>query len=319
MARWTESPDQGVSMMKLPGPVALLDGSMGQELINRGKGGDSLLWAADALFNAPDTVREIHEDYIRAGADIITTNSYSTIRNKFEPAGLIDRFAEMNILAGQLAVQARENAGGNVLIAGSLPPQRGSYNPELVGSFDEIEPLYREQAELLEPFVDLFLCETMSTAEEARAAATGAASTGKPVWVSWTLEDEGPPLLRSGESIAVAYALLEGLPISAFLVNCSTPEAISQALPGLVALSSIPVGAYANGFVPVSSSWVYKGNEDLPPARTDMGPEAYAVHAKQWINSGATIIGGCCEVGPRHIERLFELVGTISVDGEDGC
>ena len=97
--------------MKLPGPVTLLDGSMGQELINRGAGGNGLLWAAEALFHSPETVQEIHEDYISAGADIICTNSYSTIRNKFEPAGLMHRFNEMNRLAGELAVAARNRSG----------------------------------------------------------------------------------------------------------------------------------------------------------------------------------------------------------------
>ena len=147
---------------------------MGQELINRGAGGSSVLWAAQALFEWPGTVLDIHEDYIRAGADIITTNSYSTIRDKFEAAGVMDRFREMNQLAGQLAVEARARCERPVLIAGSLPPQHGSYRPDLVGEFDEIEPLYREQADLLAPYVDFFLCETMSTAAEARAAAVAA-------------------------------------------------------------------------------------------------------------------------------------------------
>ena len=105
---------------------------MGQELINRGKGGNGVLWAAEALFESPATVRDIHEDYIRAGADIITTNSYSTIRHKFAEAGLMDRFREMNQLAGQLAVEARARCERPVLIAGSLPPQHGSYRPDLV-------------------------------------------------------------------------------------------------------------------------------------------------------------------------------------------
>ena len=286
----------------------LLDGSMGQELINRGAGGNGLLWAAEALFDSPQTVRDIHEDYIRAGADIICTNSYSTIRNKFAPAGLMDRFDEMNRLAGELAVQAREQAGRQVQIAGSLPPQRGSYRPDLVGSFDEIEPLYREQAELLAPYVDFFLCETMSTATEAAAAATGASAMGKPVWVSWTLMGGGRALLRSGETIEQAFTELEGLGVSAFLVNCSAPEAITAAVPVLRTMTDLPVGAYANGFTPIPHKWDYQSDADLPPARTDMGPDAYAVHAAKWIDAGAGIIGGCCEVGPRHIARLRELI-----------
>ena len=289
-----------------------MDGSMGQELINRGAGDNGLLWSAGALFESPGTVREIHEDYIRAGADIITTNSYSTIRNKFEAAGLMDRFREMNQLAGQLAVEARARCARPVLIAGSLPPQRGSYRPDRVGAFDEIEPLYREQAGLLAPYVDFFICETMSTAGEARAAAVGALATGKPVWVSWTLEDtfadEDCPLLRSGERIDRAFAELDGLGVSALLVNCSMPEAITQAIPALVSLGEFPVGAYANAFTPIPGDWEYEGDRTLPPARTDLGPEAYAVHAARWIDAGARIIGGCCEVGPAHIKALDQLI-----------
>ena len=301
--------------VSLPRRITLLDGSMGQELIHRGAGGNSLLWAAEALFKSPGTVRDIHQDYIRAGADIITTNSYSTIRHKFEAAGLMDRFVEMNQLAGQLAVEARAHCERPVLIAGSLPPQRGSYRPDRVGAFIDIEPLYREQADLLAPYVDFFICETMSTAGEARAAAVGALATGKPVWVSWTLEDtckeRATPLLRSGERIKQAFRQLEDLAVSAFLVNCSMPEAITPAIPALASLSDFPVGAYANAFTPIPEKWDYQGNQTLPPARTDLGPRAYAAHAARWIDAGARIIGGCCEVGPAHIKALNQLIASF--------
>lgn len=96
----------------------------------------------------PDVVRQIHLDYITAGADIITTNTYGVIRSDLEKAGIADRFAELNTLACELAEHAREIAQHDVLIAGSLPPLHGSYRPDLVGANAEIEPLYREQAVL---------------------------------------------------------------------------------------------------------------------------------------------------------------------------
>lgn len=290
----------------------LLDGSMGQELINRGAGHHDLLWAAGALLYQPETVRQVHEDYIRAGADVITVNSFSTIRNKFEPAGLMHRFADMNRLAGRLAVEARDAAERQVWIAGSLPPQRGSYRPDLVGAFSEIEPLYREQVDLLAPYVDLFLCETMSTAEEARAAATAAAGSGKPVWVSWTLEDaprgDGHMHLRSGEPVAEAVDAIRGVDVAAMLFNCSPPEVMALALEELSALTDLPCGAYANAFRPVPERWDYRGDDSLPPVRTDLGPEVYAGFAAKWISLGARIVGGCCEVGPAHIARLRRLI-----------
>jgi S-methylmethionine-dependent homocysteine/selenocysteine methylase len=293
-----------------PGPgVVLLDGSMGQELIHRGAGGHGLLWAAEALLESPDTVLAIHRDYIAAGADLITTNSYSAIRNKFEPAGLVQRLEEMNRLAGHLARQAREQAGSDVLIAGSLPPQRGSYRPDLVAEAAQLTRLYREQASFLVDYVDLFLCETMSSIVEAEHAARAALETGKPVWVSFTLQDEPTNRLRSGESLGEAVARIAALGVSALLVNCSPPESVSHAVPELVRQSPLPVGAYANGFSPIPERWDYRGDQTLPPSRADLGPAAYADFARRWISEGAVIVGGCCEIGPRHISRLRQLIG----------
>jgi len=293
---------------RLPPGLILLDGGMGQELINRGVSGQGVLWSAKALFDNPPAVQAVHEDYIRAGADVITTNSYACIRNNFAPLGLLDRLGEMNRLAAMLARQARDKAGKNVLIAGSMGPQNGSYRPDLVGSYDETEALYREQAGFLEPFVDLFICETMSCIREARAAATAALSTGKPVWLSWSIEDSGEARLRSGESVLEAWKDIDGMGVSAVLLNCSPPESIGKVLPELAALSNIPVGAYANAFTPIPEKWDFHGETSIPPSRTDVTPQAYAEHAASWLKSGARIIGGCCEVGPSHIECLHKTL-----------
>ena len=172
--------------------VLLLDGGMGRELRNRGVEILDTIWSANALLTAPDVVRQVHRDYIAAGADVITTNTYGVIRNDLAKEGIEDRFAELNLLACALARQARDEAGRPVLIAGSLPPLRGSYRPDLVEPFTVIAPLYREQAALLAPHVDLLLCETMSSAAEALAAVSAAAGTGLPVWVSFTLHDDAP-------------------------------------------------------------------------------------------------------------------------------
>jgi len=289
---------------RLPEGPILLDGGMGQELINRGASGQGALWSAKALFENPSVVQAVHEDYIRAGADVITANSYACIRNNFGPVGLLDRLQEMNRLAAMLARQARDNVGKRVLIAGSLGPQYGSYRPDLVGSYDDTEELYREQAGFLAPMVDLFICETMSCIKEARAAAVAAAATGRPVWLSWSIEDSGAPNLRSGESIREAWDDLDGMDISAVLLNCSPPEAISRVLPELVSISDVPVGAYANAFTPIPEKWDFHGDQSIPPPRTDVTPQAYAAYAAKWLEAGARIIGGCCEVGPAHIAFL---------------
>jgi len=290
--------------MEIPAEPLLLDGGTGQELIKRGAAAQGILWSAKALFDDPSAVVAVHEDYIRAGADVITANSYACIRNNFEPAGVLDRLGEMNRLAAELAQQARDNCARPVLIAGSMGPQYGSYRPDLVGDYKRTVALYREQAAFLAPHVDLILCETLSCRLESRAAAAAALETGLPVWLSWSVEDSGAARLRSGEGIGPAWQDVAGAGVAAVLLNCSPPEAISRALPALIALCDVPVGAYANAFTPIPDAWDYHGDASIPPPRTDVTPEMYARHAAAWVVAGARIIGGCCEVGPTHVRHL---------------
>lgn len=280
---------------------------MGRELWYRGIEVPATTWSAHALVVAPEAVRQIHLDYIAAGADIITTNTYSTVREDLAKDGIEHRFEELNRLAGRLAQEARDAADRPVLIAGSLPPLRGSYRPDLVGPYEEIEPLYREQAEILADYVDFFLCETMSSGAESYAAAHAAARTGKPVWVSWTLHEEEAATLRSGEPIPDAVAMLEEFPISGFLANCCPPEAITKAIPSLVATGARFAGGYANTFLPAPPDWTLE-EEGLRGLRVDLDPATYANHAAAWLDAGATVIGGCCGTRPAHIAALRTLV-----------
>lgn len=296
--------------------VLLLDGGMGRELRARGVPILDTIWSANGLIVAPDMVLQIHRDYIAAGADVITTNTYGIIRHELAKEGIESRFAELNVQACDLARQARETAGRPVLIAGSLPPLHGSYRPDLVRPRDEIEPLYREQAMLLAPYVDLLLCETMSSAAEAVAAASGAAAAGLPVWVSFTLEDNGSGRLRSGETVTAAIAALEGLPVSGVLANCCPPESIAAAMPELAASGQPRVGGYANTFVPVPVGWTLDGggeSDGLIPTRDDLDPRAYGDHAQTWLNLGATVVGGCCGTGPAHTAWQRQLIGRAAL------
>lgn len=293
----------------------LLDGGMGRELRARGVPISETIWSANALLVAPDEVRRLHADYLAAGADLITTNTYGVIRGDLAKDGIEDRFGELCRLAADLAIEARRESGADARIAGSLPPLHGSYRPDLVGPAAEIEPLYREQAEVLAPFVDLFLCETMSSAAEGLAAARAAAATGKPVWVSWTLHEDRSGRLRSGETVAEAAAALAGLPVSGFLVNCCAPESIAAAMPALAsAAAKIPgavAGGYANAFRPVPETWTLDGEgetDGLLPLRDDLAPDIYADHVAAWLDLGATAVGGCCGTGPAHIARLRNLI-----------
>jgi len=290
---------------------ALLDGGMGRELRFRGVPVPESIWSAGALMTDPDVVRRIHADFIAAGADIITTNTYGVIRSDLARVGLEGRFAELNRLAGRLAAEAREGAPGKVWIAGSLPPLRGSYRPDRVGPPEEIEARYREQAELLAPWVDLFLCETMSSAAEGRAAAAAACRTGKPVWVAWTLHEDRSGNLRSGQSVGAAASALEGLPVGGCLANCCAPESITRAMPCLTRLGVPWIGGYANTFSPVPQDWTLGGEKEtdgLLGLRDDLDPERYAAHAADWLAAGATVVGGCCGTRPAHTARLRALI-----------
>jgi S-methylmethionine-dependent homocysteine/selenocysteine methylase len=291
----------------LPSTPVLLDGGMGRELRFRGVETLATIWSANGLLVAPDVVCEVHRDYIAAGADVITTNTYGLIRHELAREGIEHRFRELNELACRLAAEARDGAGRDVRIAGSLPPLHGSYRPDRVQSRETIEPLYREQAEILAPHVDLLLCETMSSAAEAVAAATAACAAGKPVWVSYTLHEDRSGRLRSGETIADAVRALGDLPVSGILANCCPPESITAAMPALRATGVPYFGGYANTFAPVPATWTLDGSDASDghlPLRDDLDPAAYLEHARAWWDAGATVVGGCCGTRPAHIALL---------------
>lgn len=285
--------------------ITLLDGGMGQELIKRSPAEPTPLWSAEVMLHFPDLVREVHLDFIRAGARVITLNSYSATREKLARHGQEECFEELQRRACELAEAAREASGEDVAIAGCLPPLEWSYRPELANDPDQIAPHYAEIAALQAPHVDLFLCETMAHSGQALGAVRGAleGGGGKPVWVAWTLKDDESRRLRSGESIAEANARLAGLPVAARLLNCSVPEAITAAMPDLVALGG-RCGAYANGFGGISADYGPGSTVKALSGREDLTPQAYAAIALGWVEQGATIVGGCCEIGPAHIEIL---------------
>jgi len=283
--------------------ITLLDGGLGQELLARSAAAPTGLWCTQFLIDRPELVRELHSDYFSAGADIATTNSYAILPDRLRPFGLENRFVELQRLACQLAVSARDEHGQG-LVVGSMGPVGRSYRPDLAPPIEEAASLYAEIAAIQEPYVDIFLCETMSSVAQARGAVMGASSGRRPVWLAVSVDDEDGTRLRSGEAITEILPLLSEFDLAALLVNCSPPEAVSKALP-LLAGQGIPLGAYANGFVKIAPDYLQEGaTVDLLQARKNLGPEVYTQFAEDWTKQGATIIGGCCEVGPAHIEEL---------------
>ena len=288
----------------------LLDGGMGQEIVNRGGKSGFGEWAVAALHDDPDMVREIHLDYIRAGADVITTDTYGTTRIRLRHVGMEDRFEELVRTAGKLAVEARNQGGkAGVRIAASLPPLEASYVNEFNLSFDETSAQFGELMDLLDPYVDIFLGETFSTEFEARAFLEAAQSREKTAWLSLTLNDHGSTDLRGGERLPEVAATVKDYAPDAILINCCTPASIHSALPILQACG-MPFGAYANGFVEIPDSWDEVGGVAQLDMRRDLSPEAYAADVARWIDGGAAIVGGCCEIGPAHIARLRQLIDS---------
>lgn len=283
--------------------ITLLDGGMGQELLVRTKDTPTPLWATQVMIDHPDVVREIHADYFAAGATVATTNTYAIHHDRLERFGRDAMFAELHLKALSQAAAARA-AHGSGRIAGSLGPLVASYRPEICPPPDEAAPKYAEIARLLAPHVDFFLCETMASVAQAEGAMRGAAAGRKPVWLSVTVDDGDGTRLRSGERLTDLKPVLDHYRPAAVLVNCSAPEAMDQAM-GVVAGFGLPFGAYANGFTHISDAF----KADAPTvaelqARTDLTPARYAAFALGWVAQGASIVGGCCEVGPAHIAEL---------------
>jgi len=293
--------------------VMLIDGGMGQELLKRSGAKPSPLWSAQILLDHPDIVRDLHVDFIRAGARAITLNSYSATPERLARDADESYFPRLQKIAIDLALQARELAGiDNVSIAGCLPPLVASYRPDQAPKPDVMLDTYRRIVEAQQAHVDLFICETMASIAEATAAFSAANEAGLPVWVALTVADDESALLRNGDKLADAVAHLDALGAHAILLNCSKPEAINAAWQALSSGQS-PIGAYANGFTSIDALKP-GGTVSSLQARQDLGPDTYADYALQWVEQGARIVGGCCEVGPEHIAAINKRLHDANYD-----
>jgi S-methylmethionine-dependent homocysteine/selenocysteine methylase len=280
--------------------IVLLDGGMGQELIHRSKNPPSPLWSAKVMMEEPEIVAAVHGEYIVAGAKVLTLNAYSATPERLARDASEDLFKPLQAKAIEIARAAKGDH--DITIAGCLPPLFGSYHPENAPDFDVCLATYRRIVEEQKAGVDVFLCETLSSIKEVRAAVQAASESGKPVWCGMSVMDEDGTRLRSGESLEEAAMAARQAGADAVLINCSWPEAVTQGQAAL-ARTGLPHGGYANGFTKADNLSI-GGTVDGLTARTDLNPEAYANHAMAWIEAGATIVGGCCEVGPSHIAAL---------------
>lgn len=287
--------------------ITILDGGMGQLLQHRSKLPATNMWSAQSMLHEADLVSELHAEYIAAGAEVITINAYAASPERLQERGFADQFEPLQSAAFNAARRAVEQSGLDIKITSSLPPLFNSYNPDL--NLDECFAC-ETYAKILDtqPDVDIHLAETLGSLLEVRAVLSAFDRTNKPCWLSVTLDDAAPDLLRSEEPLAEAIALAEEAGVDAFLVNCSMPETITRSMP-LLATSGMRFGAYANGFqrvIPLTDANVVV---ETLSARTDLSPAAYADFALAWVDAGATIIGGCCETDPNHIAELSRRFG----------
>ncbi|NPD17731.1 homocysteine S-methyltransferase family protein [Xinfangfangia sp. D13-10-4-6] len=288
--------------------ITLLDGGMGQELIARSGDEPTPLWATRVMIDHPGLVQAVHEDYFAAGASVATTNTYSVLRDRLQGFGLEPWFQALHARALAEAHEARARAGyaqtGRGIIAGSMGPLGASYRPDLTPPVAESTAAYAEKARLLAPYCDVILLETISSLGLAEGALAGATVGGIPVWLSVSVDDHDGSRLRSGEAVADLAPLIARFGPAAVLANCSVPEAMAAALQ-VIRGFDLPFGAYANGFTHISGNFL----KNAPTVkelthRHDLTPEKYTAFALDWVAMGATIIGGCCEVGPAHIRHL---------------
>ncbi len=288
--------------------ITILDGGMGQELLRRSKLEPTPMWSAHVMREMPEVVRDLHVDFIRAGAKVITINAYSVTPERLERDADVADFEQLQQLAISLAREARDIAAiEGVRIAGCLPPLVASYRPDVSPDERIMRTNYSRIVEQQADAVDLFICETMSAIEDARVSAECAKKSGKPVWVALSVEDNDKARLRSGEKLTDAVAVLDRIDVDAKLLNCSQPEAISAAWSALASGIDRKLGAYANGFTSISALKP-GGTVDELKSRVDLDPANYAQFALTWVEQNAAIVGGCCEVGPEHIAAVRELL-----------
>ena len=292
--------------------ITLIDGGMGQELIHRSKVKPDYLWSARVLLDHYGLVVDLHKDFINSGAEAITLNSYTITPDRLKKFNLENSFKplqESAIKAAKEAINSFSKSAG-ILLLGSLPPLVMSYKTELGKNKKEAKDIYKRIVEIQQQHVDIFVCETVSSIEEAEVVTEVALGSEKKVWLSFCVKEEDGTKLRSGESLEDALNQFENTDINSFLVNCSPPEAIHQSI-GVMKKSKKPFGGLPNGFKSVN---LLNDENDVSvlEKRDDFNIDKFVKDTLRFIENNASIIGGCCEVSPKYIKSLKNKIQTIN-------
>ncbi len=284
------------------GEHIVIDGAMGTEILNRGFDTKLPLWSAEIMFSHPEVVKQIHRDYIGAGADIIVTNTFSTTKRVLAKKGLGEKSYEITVLACELARQARDETktAQKVYVAGSAPPLEDCYSPELTPSQEELDAEHRQLAQDLKAGgVDFILIETHITIREALAACRAAKAVDKPLAVSFCCD--GKNRLLGGESLGKAVREVSQFDPLFVGVNCVPIGTATQEVNHLKKITELPIAVYAQGSgVPDDDQgWKFSGREQQ---------DRYMKAAEQWLADGVQLIGSCCGSTPEYTRQLSEIV-----------
>ncbi len=254
----------------------------------------------DLCRSAPDMVREVHGEYRKAGADVLETNTFGATRPRLQGYGLEEAVTAINTAAAELA---REVAGDDLYVAGSIGPLGIRIEPFGETAADEATAYFREQAEALaRGGVDLFVLETFSDlAEIAAAVAACRAASDLPILAQMTIQPDRKTTY--GDDPEHLAAELERMDVEAMGLNCSVgPAIILDAVQRMASVTRLPISAVPNAGLP----------QDVQGRKMYMAsPEYMASYARKLVQVGATIIGGCCGTGPDHIREIANQIRAV--------
>ncbi|MDC3032406.1 homocysteine S-methyltransferase family protein [Litorivicinus sp.] len=295
--------------------VVLLDGGIGQEIHRRSTRGDPHpLWSVMVMHEEPDVVVQVYKDFLHAGAKVLTLNTYAATPIRLGKQGMESELNKIHQEASALVDKAIENSGiarSQISKMGCLPPLAASYVAEAAPDYAKARSDYEQLIEAQIDYVDGFLVETMSNTIEMTAARDALVAAGQAVRIGLTVEDDGTNRLRSGEPLSKAIEELSNGPTESVLINCSQPEVVTRAFDELRKIGCA-YGAYANGFKTVAPLRPGGTVKELE-YRVDLGPDKYTEYVLNWIESGASIVGGCCEISPAHIDHINQTLIHLGV------
>ena len=293
--------------------VRILDGGMGQELLARGMKPNGTLWSAGALLeeNYHSLVEDVHKDFVEAGADVIVTNTFTTRRVRLRENNVEDKFEKLNKVAGEIAKKVKKEYP-KILIAGGLPPQNTTYSADERNE-NEILKNFKDQAKILNSFVDFFYFDVLSSIKEISIAINSIKEFDKPFLIGAHIS-EGTTL-PSGEKLSDIMKSIDSKNLLGLILACVSPENFQKNIKEIKKISC-PFGFKLNAFERTKITGGYTNNfkksksgnpNEFLGQRRDLTPEKMAEFAKKFKEAGATILGGCCEIRPSHIKAFSKL------------